>query len=90
MIVSARADRYPARTSITVEMAYFTDNPNFTAALARAVQRGVDVKLVTADQADDAREHQSRDVRLALMRLAVRRRTITIVLLPDGSPARSS
>ena len=40
-----------AQQSITVEMAYFNDR-RFTAALARAVQRGVEVKLVTADQAD--------------------------------------
>src|SRR5687767_4286049 len=40
-----------AQTSITVEMAYFTDR-RFTAALARAVQRGIHVKLVTAVQAD--------------------------------------
>jgi cardiolipin synthase len=40
-----------AEHTITVEMAYFSDR-RFTAALARAVQRGVHVKLVTADQAD--------------------------------------
>jgi len=40
-----------AQTNITVEMAYFGDR-RFTAALARAVQRGVHVKIVTADQAD--------------------------------------
>ena len=45
-------------------MAYFGDR-RFTAALARAVQRGVDVKLVTADQADVLAQHQPRDVRRA-------------------------
>ncbi len=40
-----------AQKSITVEMAYFSDR-RFTAALARAVQRGVDVKVVTAESAD--------------------------------------
>ena len=40
-----------AQSNITVEMAYFGDR-RFTAALARAVQRGVHVKIVTADQAD--------------------------------------
>lgn len=40
-----------AEHTITVEMAYFSDR-RFTAALARAVQRGVHVKLVTADEAD--------------------------------------
>jgi cardiolipin synthase A/B len=40
-----------AQTSITVEMAYFTDR-RFTAALARAVRRGIDVTVVSADQAD--------------------------------------
>src|SRR3569623_1051807 len=39
-----------ARASLTVEMAYLGDR-RFTAALARAVQRGVQLKLVTADQA---------------------------------------
>ncbi len=40
-----------ATQSLTVEMAYLGDS-RFTAALARAVNRGIDVKLVTADMAD--------------------------------------
>ena len=40
-----------ARHALTVEMAYLGDR-RFTAALARAVQRDVEVRLVTADQAD--------------------------------------
>nr|HEX4314099.1 phosphatidylserine/phosphatidylglycerophosphate/cardiolipin synthase family protein [Kofleriaceae bacterium] len=40
-----------AQKSLTVEMAYLGER-RFTAALARAVQRGVDVRLVTADEAD--------------------------------------
>jgi cardiolipin synthase len=40
-----------AQQALVVEMAYLGDR-RFTAALARAVQRGVEVKLVTADMAD--------------------------------------
>lgn len=40
-----------ARTSLTVEMAYLGDR-RFTQALARAVNRGVEVTLVTAARAD--------------------------------------
>jgi cardiolipin synthase A/B len=40
-----------AATSLTVEMAYLGD-PRFTAALIRAVRRGVDVTLITAARAD--------------------------------------
>ena len=40
-----------AERSLTVEMAYLSDR-RFTAALARAVQRGVAVNLVTADRSD--------------------------------------
>ncbi len=69
-----------ARTSITVEMAYFTDN-RFTAALARAVQRGVEVKLVTADQAD-VLANINRATCDALMRLTGAPQNLTIVLLP--------
>ena len=69
-----------AETSITVEMAYFTDN-RFTAALARAVQRGVDVKLVTADQAD-VLANINRATCDALMRLTGAPENLTIVLLP--------
>jgi cardiolipin synthase len=69
-----------AETSITVEMAYFTDN-RFTAALARAVQRGVHVKLVTADQAD-VLANINRATCDALMRLTGAPENLTIVLLP--------
>ncbi len=69
-----------AQTSITVEMAYFTDN-RFTAALARAVQRGVDVKLVTADQAD-VLANINRATCDVLMRLTGAPQNLTIVLLP--------
>jgi cardiolipin synthase A/B len=69
-----------AQQSITVEMAYFTDN-RFTAALARAVQRGVDVKLVTADQAD-VLANINRATCDALMRLTGAPQNLTIVLVP--------
>jgi cardiolipin synthase len=69
-----------AQQSITVEMAYFTDN-RFTAALARAVQRGVEVKLVTADQAD-VLANINRATCDALMRLTGAPQNLTIVLLP--------
>src|SRR5580704_2798146 len=69
-----------AEESLTVEMAYFTDN-RFTAALGRAVQRGVHVKLVTADQADvlGATNRATCD---ALMRITGASQNLTIVLLP--------
>jgi cardiolipin synthase len=69
-----------ARTSLTVEMAYFGDR-RFTAALARAVQRGVHVKLVTADQADvlGATNRAALDM---LMRLTGAPENLEIVLLP--------
>jgi cardiolipin synthase len=69
-----------AQTSITVEMAYFTDR-RFTAALARAVQRGVAVTLVTADQAD-VLANINRASCDALMRLTGAPDNLTIVLLP--------
>lgn len=69
-----------AETSITVEMAYFTDN-RFTAALARAVQRGVDVKLVTADRSD-VLANTNRATYDALMRLTGAPKNLTIILLP--------
>jgi cardiolipin synthase len=69
-----------AQQSITVEMAYFTDN-RFTAALARAVQRGVEVKLVTADQAD-VLANINRATCDALMRLTGAPQNLTIVLVP--------
>lgn len=69
-----------AHESITVEMAYFTDR-RFMAALARAVQRGVAVKLVTADQAD-VLANINRATCAALMRLTGAPANLTIVLLP--------
>jgi cardiolipin synthase len=69
-----------ARESLTVEMAYLGDQ-RFTAALARAVQRGVHVKLVTADQADvlGATNRATCDM---LRRLTGAPDNLTIVLLP--------
>jgi len=69
-----------AQTSITVEMAYFTDR-RFTAALARAVQRGVEVKVVTADQAD-VLANINRATCDALMRLTGAPENLRIVLVP--------
>ncbi len=69
-----------ARESLTVEMAYLGDR-RFTAALARAVQRGVHLKLVTADQADvlGATNRATCDM---LRRLTGAPQNLTIVLLP--------
>ena len=69
-----------ATVSLTVEMAYLGDR-RFTAALARAVQRGVHVKLVTADQADvlGATNRATCDM---LRRLTGAPENLTIVLLP--------
>jgi cardiolipin synthase len=69
-----------ARISITVEMAYFTDR-RFTAALARAVQRGVHVKLVTAELAD-VLGNMNRATFDALRRLTGAPANLEIVLLP--------
>lgn len=69
-----------AQTSLTVEMAYLGDN-RFTAALARAVQRGVHVTMVTADQAD-VLANINRATCDALMRLTGAPENLTIVLLP--------
>ncbi len=69
-----------AQESITVEMAYFTDR-RFTAALARAVQRDVHVKVVTADQAD-VLGNINRATVDALMRLTGAPRNLEIVLVP--------
>ncbi len=69
-----------ASRSITVEMAYFTDR-RFTAALARAVQRGVDVKVVIADHAD-VLANINRATCDALMRLTGAPDNLTIVLVP--------
>jgi len=69
-----------ATTSITVEMAYFTDR-RFTAALARAVQRGVRVKLVTASETD-VLANMNRVSCNALMRLTGAPEHLQIVLVP--------
>jgi cardiolipin synthase len=69
-----------AQVSLTVEMAYMNDG-RFTAALARAVQRGIDVKLVTADQAD-VLANINRATCNALMNLTGAPENLTIVLLP--------
>ncbi len=69
-----------ARESLTVEMAYLGDN-RFTAALSRAVQRGVHVKLVTADHAD-VLGATNRSVCDALMRTTGAPQNLTIILLP--------
>ena len=69
-----------AEQSLTVEMAYLSDR-RFTAALARAVQRGVEVNLVTADQAD-VLANINRATCDALMRLTGAPVNLTIVLLP--------
>ncbi len=69
-----------ALSSITVEMAYFTDR-RFTAALARAVNRGVAVKVVTADQADVLANMNRATIDL-LMRLTGAPDNLTIVLVP--------
>ena len=69
-----------AQESLTIEMAYLGDR-RFTAALGRAVQRGVQVKLVTADNADvlGATNRATCD---ALMRVTGAPENLTIVLLP--------
>lgn len=69
-----------ATESITVEMAYFGD-PRFTAALARAVNRGVHVKVVTAESAD-VLKNVNRATCDALMRLTGAPQNLTIVLVP--------
>jgi cardiolipin synthase A/B len=69
-----------ATTSLTVEMAYLGD-PRFTAALLRAIRRGVDVTLITAARADVLG-----NLNLAtcdtLMRRTGAPQNLTIVLLP--------
>ena len=69
-----------AERSLTVEMAYLSDR-RFTAALARAVQRGVHVHLVTADQAD-VLANINRATCDALMRLTGAPANLTITLVP--------
>ena len=69
-----------ATQSVTVEMAYFGDR-RFTAALARAVQRGVHVTIVTADRSDIL-ANVNRATCDALMQLTGAPENLTIVLLP--------
>jgi cardiolipin synthase len=69
-----------AQTSLTIEMAYLGDR-RFTTALIRAVKRGVDVTLVTAEQAD-VLGSTNRAVCGALIRAAGEAAKLTIVLLP--------
>jgi cardiolipin synthase A/B len=69
-----------AQHAITVEMAYFTDR-RFTAALARAVQRGVHVTLVTAEMAD-VLANINRATYNVLMRLTGAPENLSIVLVP--------
>ncbi len=69
-----------AEKSITVEMAYFSDR-RFTAALARAVTRGIEVKVVTAAQAD-VLANINRATFEMLMRLTGAPDNLTIVLVP--------
>jgi cardiolipin synthase A/B len=69
-----------AQQSITVEMAYFTDR-RFTAALARAVQRGVDVKVVIAESAD-VLGNINRATCDMLMQLTGAPQNLSIVLVP--------
>jgi cardiolipin synthase len=69
-----------AKESLTVEMAYLGDR-RFTQALARAVQRGVAVKLVTAESAD-VLDATNRSACALLMRLTGAPDNLTLVLLP--------
>ena len=69
-----------AEHALTVEMAYLSDR-RFTAALARAVQRGVEVHLVTADRAD-VLTNINRATCDALMRLTGAPDNLTIALVP--------
>jgi cardiolipin synthase len=69
-----------AQVSLTIEMAYLGDR-RFTAALARAVQRGIAVTLVTADQAD-VLANINRATCDMLRRLTGAPENLTIVLLP--------
>jgi cardiolipin synthase A/B len=69
-----------AREALTIEMAYMGDR-RYTQALARAVNRGVELTLVTAWQAD-VLGNLNRATCDALMRLTGAPRNLTIVLLP--------
>ncbi len=69
-----------AQHSITIEMAYFTDQ-RFTAALVRAVDRGCDVKIVVAEAAD-VLGNMNRLSCDAIMRLTGNPKNLKIVLVP--------
>jgi cardiolipin synthase len=69
-----------AQYSITIEMAYFTDQ-RFTAALVRAVERGCDVKIVVAEAAD-VLGNMNRLSCDAIMRLTGNPQNLKIVLVP--------
>lgn len=69
-----------ATTSLTIEMAYLGDR-RFTQALARAVGRGVQVKLVTAEKAD-VLGHTNRATCDLLMRVTGAPDNLSITLLP--------
>lgn len=69
-----------AQIALTIEMAYLGD-PRFTAALTRAVQRGVAVTLVTAEYADVLRS-TNRATCDALMRLTGAPDNLVIVFIP--------
>ncbi len=69
-----------AAHSITVEMAYLGD-PRFTAALLRAINKGLQVKLVTAAMAD-VLGNLNRATCDALLRRTGAPDNLTIVLLP--------
>jgi cardiolipin synthase A/B len=69
-----------ARESLTIEMAYLGDR-RYTQALARAVQRGCEVTLVTAWQAD-VLGNLNRATCDTLLRLTGAPRNLTIVMLP--------
>lgn len=69
-----------AERSLTVEMAYLGD-PRFTKVLLRAIKRGVDVKLVTAAQAD-VLGNLNRATCNKLMQRTGAPENLTIVFLP--------
>lgn len=69
-----------ARSSLTVEMAYMGDR-RFTAALLRALERGVQIKLVTAAMAD-VLGNLNRSTCDTLLRHTGAPSNLSIVLLP--------
>jgi cardiolipin synthase len=69
-----------ARVSLTIEMAYLGDR-RYTAAMARAVHRGVELTLVTASRAD-VLGNLNRATCDVLMRLTGAPSNLSIVLLP--------